>query len=61
MATKLARLETYVEGLLSYSHMTFNQVILLRSRGSLKNLYLHFHKTYHDETWCADLGADCGE
>ena len=48
MATKLARLETYVEGLPSYSHMTFNQVVLLRSRGSLKNLYLHFHKTYDD-------------
>ena len=29
MATKLARLETYPEGLLSYSHTTFNQMILL--------------------------------
>ena len=51
MATKLARLETYVEGLLSYSHMTFNQVVLLRSRDILKNLYLQFHKTYGHLTW----------
>ena len=46
MATKLARLEAYVDGLLSYSHMTFNQVLLIRSHDCLKDLYLHFHKTY---------------
>ena len=46
MATKLGRLEAYIDGLLSDSHMTFNQVVLRRSRDSLKNLYLPFHKTY---------------
>ena len=46
MATELARLETYVEGFLSNSHMTFNQVVQLRLCDSLKNVYLHFHKTY---------------
>ena len=45
MATKRASLETYVEGLLSYSHMTFNQVVLLRPRDSLKKINLHFHKS----------------
>ena len=37
MATKLARLMTYLEGLLSYNLMIFNQVVLLDNVKILKN------------------------
>ena len=39
MVTKPARVENCVEGLLSYSHMAFCQVVLVRSRISLKFIF----------------------
>ena len=41
MAAKLARLETSE----SHSHMTFNEVVLIGSRYTSKNIYLYFDRT----------------
>ena len=40
MASNLVRLETSAESLLSYGHMKFNKVVLLRARESLKKKYI---------------------